>query len=68
MKILNLDGPLFRLLADFGLDFTNFDSSTATVADCFIIAICMLFCLVFILLIIRGLFYALRELTGSCLR
>lgn len=67
MKIINLNSPLFQLLADFGIDFSKFDTATATVGDYFLISLFVLVVLVFLLLVIRGLFYALREIFGGCL-
>lgn len=69
MEYFNLDGALFNLLYQFGIDLSVIENTAdLTYQDCFLIAVAMLFCLFFILLIIRGLFYALRELFGSCLR
>lgn len=69
MEYFNFDGALFSLLSYFGINLPAIENvSDLTYQDCFLLAFAMLFCLVFILLIIRGLFYCLRELTGSCLR
>lgn len=69
MKYFNLEGALFSLLYQFGIDLSAIENtSELSYQDCFLISVAMIFCLVFILLIIRGLFYALREMFGSCLR
>jgi len=66
--MFNFDGAVFKLLYDFGIDFSNVDISSLSAGECFMIALIFLFVLVFVLLIIRGLFYCLRELAGSCLK
>lgn len=69
MDYFNFSGALFSLLYEFGIDLSAIeDVAELTHQDCFLIALAMIFALVFILLIIRGLFYALRQLTGSVLR
>ena len=69
MDYFNFSGALFNLLYQFGIDLSAIKNTVElTQQDCFLIALAMVFVLVFILLILRGLFYALRELTGSVLR
>ena len=69
MDYFNFSGALFNLLYQFGIDLSAIKNTVElTQQDCFLIALAMGFVLVFILLILRGLFYALRELTGSVLR
>lgn len=69
MDYFNFAGALFNLLYQFGIDLSAIkNTAELTHQDCFLIALAMIFALVFILLILRGLFYALRELTGSVLR
>ena len=69
MDYFNFSGALFNLLYQFGIDLSAIENTAElTHQDCFLIALAMIFSLVFVLLILRGLFYAFRELTGSVLR
>jgi len=66
--MFNFDGAVFQLLYQFGIDFSQIDTSKLTAGDCFILAMVYIVAVVFVVVILRGLFYCLRELTGSCLK
>lgn len=69
MSYFNFDGALFQLLYGLGLDLSSIENiEEMTPQDLFFIALIFAGCLLLVCLVLRGLFYCLRELTGSCLR
>lgn len=69
MEYFNFEGALFQLLCSLGLDLSVIENvAELTPQDLFFIALGFVACLLLVFLVLRGLFYCMRELTGSCLR
>ena len=66
--MFDFKAPFFRLLLSYGIDISKVDFSTITDGELLVLSLMVVFAFFFVALCIRGIFYCIREICGSCIK